>query len=193
MHCICWLDQSMSKLNQHKPFLLRSGLYMVFLLPPHMCWGFFNYHVLFTCQSSSTFLHVNAHLISSQSLGLHSHPFSSFFSFSPLQLHSDFLSNNPSIFVLEWRANAFHLCVSVVGLQGQGLPLFAYSPRPPLPSPLQLLSDKTLSGSTQPWSLRSHSTLGPLLAWGSRGRLVGPLDPADSGSLWNDSFLSKPT
>lgn len=147
---------------------------------------------MFTCQSSSTFLHVNAHLISSQSLGLHSHPFPPFFSFSPLQLHSDFLSNNPSIFVLEWRANAFHLCVSVVGLQGQGLPLFAYSPRPPLPSPLQLLSDKTLSGSTQPWSLRSHSTLGPLLAWGSRGRLVGPLDPADSGSLWNDSFLSKP-
>lgn len=41
MHCICWLDQSMSKLNQHKPFLLRSGLYMVFLLPPYMLLVFF--------------------------------------------------------------------------------------------------------------------------------------------------------
>lgn len=50
------------------------------------------------------------------------------FSFSPLQLHSDFLSNNPSIFVLEWRANAFHLCASVAGLRGPGLPLFIHSP-----------------------------------------------------------------
>ena len=62
-----------------------------------------------------------------------------------LPLHSDSLSNNPSIFAQEWRSNAFHLCVLLVGLQGQGLPLFIHSP-----SPLQLLSNKTPeSGSTQ--------------------------------------------
>lgn len=49
-------------------------------------------------------------------------------SFPLFPLLTDSLSYNPSIFVLEWRSNAFHLCASVVGLQGQGLPLFIHSP-----------------------------------------------------------------
>lgn len=102
---------------------------------------------------------------------------------------SQTLSYNPSIFMLEWRSNAFHLCASVVGLQGQGLPLFIQSPLSTL-TPFQQNSE---SGSTQPLSLRSLSTLGPLLAWGSRGRSARPLDlctldPGDSGSLWNESI-----
>lgn len=41
--------------------------------------------------------------------------------------NSPSLSHNPSIFVLEWRSNAFHLCVSVEGLRRPDLPLFIHS------------------------------------------------------------------
>lgn len=58
-----------------------------------------------------------------------------------LPLHSSSLSNNPSIFVLEWGSNVFHLCVFLLQLRGPGLPLFIHSPS----SPLHLLSNKTLN------------------------------------------------
>lgn len=66
-------------------------------------------------------------LLSTKSLTVHSF-FFILFSFPLFPLHTDSLSNNPSIFVLEWRSNAFHLCASMVWLQGHGLPLFIHSP-----------------------------------------------------------------
>lgn len=87
---------------------------------------FLRYSIWVTAYMQQSAVYTQVIRLSSQSLTL------------PLPIHR--LSNNPSIFVLEWSSNSFHLCASLLGLQGQGLPLFIHSP-----SPLQLLSNKTLN------------------------------------------------
>lgn len=100
-----------------------------------------------------------------------------------LPLHSSSLSNNPSIFVLEWGSNVFHLCVFLLQLRGPGLPLFIHSPS----SPLHLLSNKTLNLVPLSFkvsiSLHTGAPLGP----GQQGvvslNLCTP-DIIESGSWW---------
>lgn len=78
----------------------------------------------------------------SQSLSPPSLPLSA--STGSTQTHS--LSNNPSIFVLEWRSNAFHLCVSVCRAP-RAWPATLYSLPLSTSTPFQQNPE---SGSTQP-------------------------------------------
>lgn len=112
-------------------------------------------YYVFSCHQSSPLLSISS-------------PPHFFLSLLPSSHSTQTLSNNPSSFVLEWRSNAFHLCVSVLGLQGQGLPLFIHSPPH---STSTLFQQNPKSGSTQHEGLRSLSMLGPLLALGGEGEV----------------------